>query len=85
MILSALYKGKRIVYVQPKLPWYFRIIGMKYGPGWHIYITDAEKATHSETFTKSPNPALVMRTVLELLDDHEKVVKTLLRRSHESI
>ena len=52
-----------VMYDQPKLPWFKRMFGMEYGPGWRIGIMkigQPETLIWSDRQPKSPNPADVM-------------------------
>ena len=71
MILQTKHRDYLVEYSQPDLPWYKRMIGMRYGPGWYVSVRD--KYGHwinSERQYESPNPARVAAAILEVYDSH---------------
>lgn len=73
MIISSLHNGIRYIYKQGKLPWYKRLIGMKYGPGWYLEVhhTPGQNPLRSYDQDQSPNPSLVMKVLMETLENGE--------------
>lgn len=73
MTLSFEFFGKRVAYTQPDLPWYKRIIGMKYGKGWYVTVHDAVDSGVGRTHDESPRPDLVMQDLMSILRLMEKL------------
>lgn len=69
MILSTPHKTGRYYYLQPDLPWYKRLIGMRYAKGWQVRVDRRDGGSiTSEPSELPPNPARVMQAMLKLQD-----------------